>query len=215
MADDKKKLMVLGALGVVILGVGAFQFSSGGSEPPPPAPKKDKAKEEAAAKKKADEKKPAKNPTVANRLPQRDPFKAAQLPGMTPPPPVASIPQPVPSGPVAKVQRIPAPAPLEGGSFNAPELPAVEVAPVKETEGPKATKPVVVKPPEPQFDYTLSGVIVGRHPAAVLSDSKGNQRLIPEGAAVDGTSRVISIERGEVLVRFRGKTIRLTVGGNS
>ncbi len=219
MADDKKKLMALGALGVAILGVGAFQFTGGGSsEPAAPAKRADKAKEDAAKRVAEARKLEPKNPVVAHPLAQRDPFKGVNLPG----PITVSAPAPIPAptrtaaGRPTNVSGFVPPHQISGTDFGGGELPSPEVGPVKAAQDPEEVKPVAVaKPPEPQFEYKLSGVIVGRHPAVVLSDAQGNQRLVAEGAAVDGVSRVMQVERGKVLVRFRGKTIRLTVGGNT
>ena len=69
--------------------------------------------------------------------------------------------------------------------------------------------------PDPSaFGYQVSGVIVGSKPAAVFTDSGGNQRLVPVGGSLDGDSKVISIDKGQVTVEHRGKKLRLPLGGN-
>ena len=75
-SDNKKKTMVVAALGIAMLGIGAFQFV-GGSAPAPAA----KKKEEKKTPKPGDEtdaagKKPAKNPMYALALNARDPLSA-------------------------------------------------------------------------------------------------------------------------------------------
>lgn len=213
MADDKKKVVVLGALGAVLLGVGAFQFIGGGATEPVPA-------KQAAKKtdpKKVDAKKPVANPLVALALPRRDPFKVPNLPGFRPDA-SKTTPEPAPSAPPEPVQgSITPPKPLDEGSIGLenPLTPTnIKVEPVKSEPAP-VTKVEPVKPPEPVFGYTVSGVIVGERSAAVFTDAKGNQRLVTVGTALDGDSRLTKVEPGKVFVRFRGKTIRLTVGGSS
>jgi hypothetical protein len=68
--------------------------------------------------------------------------------------------------------------------------------------------------PDPSaFSYRVSGVIVGARPAAVFTDPQGNQRLVSVGSSLDGDSKVVAIERGQVTVEHRGKKLRLSLGG--
>jgi hypothetical protein len=64
------------------------------------------------------------------------------------------------------------------------------------------------------FAYALEGIILGPHTAAVFVDSAGNERLVPLGGALDGDTRLVKVEGGRVTVRFHGKELRLTPGGN-
>ncbi len=92
--NEKKKLMALAALAIVIVAVGAFQFMKPGPTPPP-APK---PKEQVAAK--ADTGAPTiMNPSVANQLPQRDPFHPDTLPPIQTPPVQQPEPKPQPDQP--------------------------------------------------------------------------------------------------------------------
>src|SRR5438128_2449852 len=91
MKDDKKKLIVVVALALVIVCVGAFQFLAGGSPAPAvTAPKKDQKKDVAAQP--ANE--PPKNPLFAQSLPAHDPF--GQPANATKPNPAPAQPQPTP-----------------------------------------------------------------------------------------------------------------------
>lgn len=72
--------------------------------------------------------------------------------------------------------------------------------------------PPLKLPSEPT--YSVSGVILGNRPAAVITDDKGNQRLVSVGGSVDGDGKIIAIERGKVVVKRKGKTVTLTVGGS-
>jgi hypothetical protein len=64
------------------------------------------------------------------------------------------------------------------------------------------------------FAYKVVGVIGGSRPAALFEDSAGNQKVVPEGTRIDSDSRVMSVGDGTVSISFRGKTLRLSVGGD-
>jgi hypothetical protein len=193
MQDDKKKLIVVVALAVVILAVGVFQFTSGGSQPAPITSKKDEKKVVPE-----EQPEPLKNPMFAADLRPRDPFKE--------PASIAAA-QTKPNVPQAPVGKINPPSQMpdvtfdKTGSFG-------QAGPL----GPVG--PVVVEPPVPQFGYRLSGVMLGAKPMAVFTDLQGNQRLILLGGALDPESKVLSITKDAVEVMFHGKTLRLTVEGN-
>jgi type II secretory pathway component PulC len=70
-------------------------------------------------------------------------------------------------------------------------------------------------PAEKPFGYRVVGAITGDRSAVVLQDSSGNQKLVPEGSAIDGESRVRRVENGAVWIEYRGKKLRVTVGGIS
>jgi len=203
--DEKKKTIILGCLGAVIVTVGAFQIIGGKKPPPPPA-----AAPAAADDKKSDTavadtvgapvvgpdgKVVPKNPEVANDLPPRDPFQ----------PPASAF---INLGPAPRAARVASNFssrihPLNGGlqPFNVVRLPSADV-----------TMPPV--PKEDPFRYTLVGSIAGDKAAALLQDSTGNQKVVPVGGAIDGESRLVSIGHGSVTVIVRGKVLRLSMGGN-
>ncbi len=195
MMDEKKKVAVVGVLFVLVLGIGAFQFT-GGSEPPPVAKKVDDKKAELA---KEEEAKKPKNPTLAFDLSSRDPFEAPEPPKIVPPAPPAD---PVKQKPIRNegttpfpptdFQRIP--PPLPGRLSTNPAPPATE---------------------EPKFGYTIAGVMLGSVPIVVFRDGSGAQRLVREGGALDGDTKVLSIQKGKVTVSFRGKPLELTNGGSA
>jgi hypothetical protein len=195
MKDDKKKLIVVGALALLIVCVGVFQFIAGGT--PPPAPAATAKKEAPKVTTPVEPIEEVKNPMYVANLSPRDPFVAP-----------ASVTQdatkpPTPAPPVAQpqVRQQPLPSGLiyKGGDFGS---------------GGGSTAPVLVAVPEPQFTFRLSGVMLGAKPMAVFTDAQGNQRLILLGGSLDADSKVISIDRDAVTVRFHGKTLRLTVEGN-
>ena len=207
MKGDKKKIMVLGLLALVIVCVGAFSFMGGGSTPASAdSGKKDEKKDEQVAAKDEDE--GPKNPLYAAELPQRDPFQIGHLAGTSPQPDMTTPPAP----------SLPAPKSTTRKPVRRSSAPDFTVPPV--TLGgnlPGAGSPLTLSPagPDPSaFNYQVSGVIVGKRPAAVFTDSQGNQRLVPVGGSLDGDSKVVSIDKGQVTVEHRGKTLRIPLGGN-
>ena|GEM_PF-1944736 len=215
MNDEKKKIIILGCLGAVILCVGAFQIMGGKKPPPPPATPTPSSSESASTSDSTDvadatsATKPAlgpdgkplpsgavvlKNPQVATPLPVRDPFQ----------PPASAMPVVSMYHPfhpqvsrVNSMGRIITPL---GGSTLGPVTPSA----------PTPIPPAVETP----FTYKLVGCISGDRPAALLQDSAGNQKVVPVGDAIDGESRLVSIGQGSVTVLVRGKELRLSMGGN-
>lgn len=215
MKDDKKKLVVLGVLLVVMLAVGAFTFMGGGSSTPPVVA--DSSGSGEVVKVNADgstgdvqngpsvdggtEEELPKNPLYAADLPQRDPFVSG-MPGATDRGYIA--PQPTTARPVRR--------PTRGGSSYIPPfqpMPGTFTGNV----GGVSISPSGSDPN--RFGYTVSGVITGGgKPAAVFTDASGNQRLVPVGGSLDGDSKVVAIDKGNVIIEHRGKTQRLSLGGN-
>lgn len=192
--DEKKKLAILGVLALVIVGVGAFQFMGGGSAP--------KTAPAAAPKKVADnppsaDPAPPQNPMALQQLPQRDPFKAESLLALNP-----TTPAPQPTTPRSVRRKLDPPV---------GELPPYPIDPSGKLPEQNGFKTAV----KPEFGYAVSGVILGSHPAAVFVDAQGSERLVPLGAALDGDSKVVGIEKGAVFVSFKGKTIKISGGNGS
>lgn len=208
--NDKKKLAVLIVLAVAVLGIGAFQFGNlSGSEPPKPVAKRQpQAAPVEEATPPQQEQTPPESP-VADLyklgMSARDPFQEGNLPlaeGMTPTPPAPSA-----SPAVARAHRPRratawrGPSPLQGEGF----------APLP-TSGPSTA----IQPGAPlrqPGDFEVAGVITGAKPAAVFVDPSGNQRLVTVGGALDGDSRLVSVEKGKVTVEHKGKTKTINVGG--
>jgi hypothetical protein len=233
MLADKKKLAII-ALVVVILGIGAFQMTSGGSSAPAPGPKKASHHEPTASSHDTTGKTAALNNAMGQPapdgtapagtspaagtpgtleagkqtkvavaeydLPERDPFDGGKF---LPREPVGGA--PAPQKPLSNHMSSPPVMPTIGGTLPAPGGQIV----LPNVPGQAPVKPVDT------FDYTVSGVVTGDRPAAVFSDSKGNQRLIQVGASLDGDTKVIAISRGKVTVRYHGKTITKTVGADN
>ncbi|MCX7799531.1 MAG: hypothetical protein N2109_04230 [Fimbriimonadales bacterium] len=192
--DDKKKLIVLAVLAVVILAVGAFQFVGAGGEPP--KPKEEPKKEAAEARRPSEPSLP--NPQFANPLPPRDPFDPTTA--------VASLQRQTPQEPEPK--PAPEPKPLTG---KLEPLPPVMPSGLSGSLRLSPDKPA--EPPAPKF--VVTGVFLGEKSAAVIQDEQGNQKLVGQGEALDGDTRVVAVDRNRVVLRQRGKTVVLTVGGEA
>jgi hypothetical protein len=204
---DKRKLAVVAALALAVLGIGAFQFTAM-SKSDKPAHAASKASKAGAASH-GDAAVEASNPASEDKqivmaLPSRDPFAPGQLEAVETAQPPQKSPPPD------------QPRPSQGRTAtNFPPFPVGDLGQLPSAGGLVPTGPKVdVKPVEPPFGYSLSGVIDGVRPAAVFTDSSGSQRLVQVGGSLDGDSQVIRVENGKVTVRHRGKTMTLNVGGN-
>lgn len=182
---------MLGALGFIIVGVGAFQFMGGSSTP---VKKKPPVAAPAAADATADNQ--VKNPAFAMALPPRDPFKPPADSG-------EATPQAKPTLPTPQAEK-PRPRSL-GGRLSTEVLPS--------PGGSTSIAPLNPGVEAPRFGYRLSGLISGRHPAAVFTDSSGAQRLVPLSGSLDGDTQLVAVEKGRAVVSFRGKHLKLSLGG--
>ncbi len=209
--DEKKKIIAMVLLFIVVIGVGAFQFSSikGPSESSAVKQKVEQEKKLEAEKKKLDEENGNKeiiNPMFAQNLPARDPFSPGTLPEE-------------PTGSTSSNQQNPQPLkPANMGPGFKPFDPGATIPMLpgtgnqKGTIGIQQTAPIQ---PADQLAYSLKGILLGEKPAAVFQDDSGNQRLVALGGSIDGDSRVTNISQGTVTVRHKGKTVTLTVGANA
>lgn len=195
MNREKKQMAALGALALMIVCVGAFQFMGG--SPEPEAPKTEK-KAEGEAKKETEAKKEApKNPEFAHPLTKKDPFQIAPFAYQPPEEPKAPVVEHTPPLPPANTKP----------RFDIDRGPIVPFDP--------GGLPNVELPAKPKFSYTLVGIVEGNVPAAVFADANGNQRLVETGQSVGSSATVLSISRGKVRVKFNAEVLTLSVGGNS
>jgi hypothetical protein len=210
-----------------------FQFTSSGESPKAEKPKADAGKDGSSS---AGTGIPVTTPTgtfVMNTpevpealksfykdpLPQRDPFDRTGVALMaTQPTPVQpdTYKPPTPKPPKGSSKPIKPFDPSGGGLFPPPtgSLPPVTGNVPPNGGGAQIVPGAPLRLPG-EFSYTLCGVILGRKPAAVFTDSSGNQRLVQAGGSIDGDSQVISVTQNKVVLRHNGKTLTLTVGGNS
>jgi hypothetical protein len=151
---------------------------------------------------------------VQNQLPSRDPFlptasaqKTAQEnaeAGLKTAAPVNQQPAPTYSGP---------PRTAMGGSFGAPVNPFPDVHPTELGGGlPSVGGGQIgangaggIVPAKPS-GYKVVGTIVGKQRMAVLEDADGNQILVAEGKKTpDGKARVMAVKKGKAQVRQEGQ----------
>jgi hypothetical protein len=225
MNNDKKKLLILGVLALLMLGVGAFTFLSGGqsaspevvatSEPQNPdetaAPEGEAAVGEEGEGSLEDElgkagsdgtKVETEGLLALAPYAIRDPFSVPTSydtrPGAVkqPEPKPEPVAQPKPE--IAK----PAARPQNDGyqPFNPGPLPSGPIS------GGAPEAPVVVTP-----NYRVTGILLGSKPLAVFEDANGNQKLVPLGGSVDGDTKVTSIQKGRVTVSHKGKPHTLVI----
>jgi hypothetical protein len=213
--NDKKKMMVVGALVAALLAVGAFQFMSpapgivdeGGSDASDPvaanptpvdpaAPKKDPVREMLIS-------------LATGTATPRDPFVPSgellaefQNP-LTKTPPASEAPRPqapTPSGPRRSYSESIEPLRPMPGDLR-PTAP----------DGQGISGPIATSLPTPgqqnyqEFGYKVKGVIVGTKRMVVLEDSNGSQKLVAEGSSVDGDTTIVGIEGSRVHIRQRGR----------
>jgi hypothetical protein len=190
--DEKKKLMVLGGLFVVLIGVGVFVMRPKG-EDPQPAPKEETTAADLT------EKLPIEQGTRTPGLTamgERDPFSVPLTPATITPRITGNAGKLTP--PKVKINGSITDLPPQGGGI------------AKNGEGMDPNK--VVTPAIPPFTYTVSGVVIGRKPAAVFKDAQGNQKLISQGSKLDEDTKVESINLRFVAVSYHGKPLKVPVG---
>jgi hypothetical protein len=206
-----KKTLVLVALAVVLVGVGAFGFLK--PEPKyepkviarsgePEATGTAAAPKQKAPEKGKDERAEQLMALVTGPLTARDPFEplgSMAMEGVTPAKATgtSSVPPPPVARPARRTSSVPPLEPLAGSFGSA--APGMGLAPSSPLRQPS------------EFGYRVKGVVVGAKPVAVLEDEGGNQRLVPLGGSVDGDSRVVGIEKGRIRIRHRGKVQTLTL----
>lgn len=223
--DEKKKIAILGGLFVVIIGIGAFQFAKGGGSDTPtgetvvsskPQHTEQATTEKTPGKPASEESDVDANGEVvdatvdpgliaAARLNPRDPFDGSSWDVNLKAAPTQ------PSVPAPKQRPTPPPMKSIGGSGFKP-MPIGDgvlpnIAGTADISGGKL-------PSIEDFPYTVAGTMVGDRSFVLLKDASGKQKLVSEGSSIDGDSRVISISKGQVTVKHRGKTKTFRVGGN-
>lgn len=235
--EDKKKILMLGALLVVMLGVGAFQVM----QPAAPAPTAEKIEpkgkegETKLASRQEGEGEPGAEkaePTVPEfdpalvqvvQLEHRDPFDGrkwaeAGISGM--PKPETHTPKVQQSVQNANqysgqqrsgARSMPEIPPMQIGGNLEPTLPGVNQGGGMQTGAPTGAVAGGTMPSFEDVPYQVSGVVSGKRQAAVFKDSSGNQRLVRVGDKLDDDTVVTGVSRGKVVVKRHGKTKVLNV----
>ncbi|KXK18715.1 MAG: hypothetical protein UZ18_ATM001000797 [Armatimonadetes bacterium OLB18] len=221
--NDKKKMIVIGVLGALLFGVGAFQFVQMGASNEPAAKKsvapKEAAKKGAAQQVASEDARPTEEPQAEGKvapeanpiqglyalmtLPQRDPFSERSGVLEVSDASQTQVQSPRNPPPTYNPPRDPGLDPYRpeiGGTI--PNLPGMDA-------GAGGPNPI----PDPNvFAYRLSGVILGTSGGGVHRWSRQSE-LVPLGSSIDENSRVTNVSHGSVTVKHRGETITLNVGG--
>jgi len=219
MNKEKQKTMIVLALGVVLLGVGVFQFLPKGS---PAVQVSDAAKtyapDEVVASLTPEEKEAAERDailaTLGGPLPPRDPFRAGKpipAPGMnpTPAPAPASVPPQRPTNnPRPSGQRYAGGG--SGGGSRPGALPG-GVPPWNPGDPNGGANGASIRPGS---GYAVVGTVTGDRPAAIIRDADGRQRIVPLGGQVDPDTTVVGIDRGQVRVKTTEGERTLNLEGN-
>lgn len=208
--NDKKKLIIVVALAVVVLGIGAFQFSQmSGGEAKPQATAKREVKKDPDATSETTVSDAMRDLIKVGMGGPRDPFTPGELetlPGQTPPP-TQKEPTTVPP------TRRPGSRITPNGGFEG-QVPPWDPLPGTGTKPPSTSGTNVTPIADPDaFKFTVTGIITGAKPAAVFTDANGNQRLVALGGSPGEGSQLVGVERGRVTVRHKGKTLTFNVGG--
>ncbi|GMV35980.1 MAG: hypothetical protein AMXMBFR61_04880 [Fimbriimonadales bacterium] len=191
MAD--KKVLIVGALAVALLGVGALQFIGGPKNEPRPEPKQPKKQAETKGAEPAQE---MPLPDGVRIGPVRDPFAK-------------------PAGATAATETGPGRLP-DGTRFRPPEA----ERPTQAIDSPKLEPLGGNPPPSLPAEKALNGcgweavgVVVGPVPIVVLRNATGEQVLVREGHTADDTTRILKVTPRSVTVRHLKKTVTLAIGG--
>ena len=206
MNREKKQMIVLGVLALMIVCVGAFQMMGSGTAAAPvpaPAPETKKETKDLEETSTTSETKPKiANPEQAYPLPKRDPFAPSAFAIFANEDPDA----------------VPKPSNSSGGTKGMKNVPTTlqgtkeDIVWTSGGDSEGGVPPVI--PPAPKFNYTLVGFVQGKYPAAVFSDRSGNQKLVEAGDAIDGSATLVAVYGNKVKVKFHDQTRVLTVGGN-
>lgn len=92
--------------------------------------------------------------------------------------------------------------PVSGGSDNAPQ-------PSERNAGTPGEQP------EAQPNITVTGVVVGAYPVAILRTDGGDQRIVKPGHSLEGGYIVREVSREGIVLEKDGKTVTLRPGGNT
>lgn len=256
MKNDKQKVMILAALGVVMVGVGAFSFM-GGSEPaaPPATTKKQEPEAETTSHSETETGtsettpgtspetspetvvkidpetgKPVTSPVGAEggqaaegtvptappeinvlvdpeavrvaQLSARDPFNGVRWDPMERIRPVSQPSNPTP--PRTSTTR--RPGSLGGKPITVPPFPVDGTDGLNPISGggqigtTPGGMPTIEEPP-----YKVNGIVRGANSAAIVTDGSGKQRIVRVGSNLDPDTKVLGVENGKMIVRYRGK----------
>jgi len=194
-ATNPKQLLILAALLAVMVTVGVVQFGGllGGGAPPAPNPSGQAsggAQSQASQTAQASETRATLPP-----LQPRDPFR-----------PVIVAAKPQQEEPSRVVRTEPTNRPKREIA-GAPPL-----APMTLPPGQFGLQPAENAPEPEQPQYTVTGVVQGPNSVAILADKEGRRRFVKQGDPLEDGWRVVSIQRGALVLQKGKQRITVRVG---
>jgi len=197
-AANPKQLLILAALLAVLVTVGVVQFGgllSGGAPPAPnPSGQSSAAQSQASQTAQASESRATLPP-----LQPRDPFRPII---------VAAKPQQEEPSRVVRTESTSRPKrEIEG----APPLAPMTLPPGQFGLQPAENAPAPAPEPE-QPHYTVTGVVQGPNSVAIVADKEGRRRFVKQGDPLEDGWRVVSIQRGALVLQKGKQRITVRVG---
>lgn len=195
-ATNPKQLLILAALFAVLVTVGVVQFGGvfGGGAPPAPNPsgQSSAAQSQASQTAQASETRATLPP-----LQPRDPFRPVI---------VAAKPQQEEPSRIVRTESTSRPKREIAG---APPLAPMTLPPGQFGLQPAENTPA----PEPeQPHYTVTGVVQGPNSVAIVADKEGRRRFVKQGDPLEDGWRVVSIQRGALVLQKGKQRITIRVG---
>lgn len=237
MDKEKQKIVIAAVLAVVVVGVGVFQIPGlmGGDQTTPKTAKKEKVKvsSDDPIANAGDEPAMKKGDVIATKYAARDPFEPVQLDGSPIPNPVQPTANPDSTKNPESTPKVAKSSPRSthggsgGGGITVPPLlpgtPNGPTGPIAQgngggaPNGPGGTSlspaPPLRQPGEPT--YSLSGVVTGDSPMAVVRGDDGKEKIVRIGGSLDRDSKVIGITKGKIVVQTKSKRVILRMGEGS
>jgi hypothetical protein len=194
-AANPKQVLILVALLAVMVTVGVVQFGgllSGGA---PPAPNPSGQPNSSASAQASQTTQPSENRTALPPLQPRDPFR-----------PVIVAAKPQQEEPSRIVRTEPTNRPKREIT-GTPPLAPMTLPPEQFGLQPAENAP---EPEQPQ--YTVTGVVQGPNSVAILADKDGRRRFVKQGDPLEDGWRVLSIQRGAIVLQKGKQRITARVG---
>jgi len=197
-AANPKQLLILAALFAVMVTVGVVQFGgllSGGAPPAPnPSGQSSAAQSQVSQTAQASESRATLPP-----LQPRDPFRPVI---------VAAKPQQEEPSRIVRTESTSRPKREIAG---APPLAPMTLPPGQFGLQPAENAPAPAPEPE-QPHYTVTGVVQGPNSVAIVADKEGRRRFVKQGDPLEDGWRVVSIQRGALVLQKGKQRITIRVG---
>jgi hypothetical protein len=194
-AANPKQLLILAALLAVMVTVGVVQFGgllSGGA---PPAPNPSGQPNSSASAQASQTTQPSENRTALPPLQPRDPFR-----------PIIVAVKPQQEEPSRIVRTEPTNRPKREITGTPP------LAPMTLPPEQFGLQPAENAPEPEQPHYTVTGVVQGPNSVAILVDKEGRRRFVKPGDPLEDGWRVLSIQRGALVLQKGKQRITVRVG---